>query len=116
MSEHTPTPWFESGRSDIRGADNHLVGMVNPVGSEPARSRSPIDRAFIVKAVNNHDALVKALAELEDACERVAANRTSKVYLAAIDAGQSTDDLAGLDNARHAARAILGAVGGSKQP
>lgn len=56
MSEHTPIPWVEVGSHDFRGANMALVGMVNPTVKQ-----GKVDRAFIVKACNAHDALVTAL-------------------------------------------------------
>ncbi len=51
--------------------------------------------------------LRKALEALEAACERVAAGRSSAVYVAMLDAGENTDLLTELDLARANARAAL---------
>jgi len=75
MSEHTPTPWFVSTKKFddwgwIRGADGAIACVARGGddkefdehrrdGTDPYAANA----AFIVKAVNNHDALVKALKE-----------------------------------------------------
>lgn len=64
MVEHTPTPW-------IIFTDNGEPYAIMPAGrggdictfrDQPSNA----DADFIVKAVNNHDALVKVLEEIED--------------------------------------------------
>lgn len=59
MTSHTPTPWTESNYSDIRGADNFLVGMTNPIGAFAELSKE--NRAFIIRACNSHDEALAAL-------------------------------------------------------
>jgi hypothetical protein len=70
MSEHTKTPWradqprtYAGVKWDciIRGAENSPVCIVTVAGFPANESKA--NAAFIVKAVNNHDALVKALKE-----------------------------------------------------
>jgi hypothetical protein len=58
MSAHTPTPWV--------AGDNELGvypiwAKCGPLDVQPAKAYGPDDAAFIVKAVNSHDHLVKAL-------------------------------------------------------
>jgi hypothetical protein len=62
MTEHTPTPWnigiSDNGRADWVFASGQAIAdceFINDKGVTEANA------AFIVKAVNNHDALVKAL-------------------------------------------------------
>ena len=72
VSEHTPTPWhFEelSQRPDGCGylrceTDNLEIAHHGDMGR--SREENLANAAFIVKAVNNHDALVKALTELSN--------------------------------------------------
>ncbi len=62
MTEHTPTPWkfvpwhIEEGPSAVRAPDGHLV----------CSTASDANAAFIVKAVNNHDAFVATLRDFID--------------------------------------------------
>jgi hypothetical protein len=59
VNNHTPLPWkyvpwhVEEGPSAVRAPDGHLV----------TTTASDEDAAFIVKAVNAHDALVALLRE-----------------------------------------------------
>jgi hypothetical protein len=64
MSEHTPTPWALMGRGDIigvcKGFPQKPVAKV--LGQETSKERAAnID--LIIKAVNSHEALVKALGD-----------------------------------------------------
>jgi len=66
MSEHSPLPWSadttEPGELWI--ADSRRLSPVCMItGSGNVTERDRADAAFIVKAVNNHDALVRALRE-----------------------------------------------------
>lgn len=71
MAEHTPTPWF-SDRKFVVGprpstddqSDGMLCGVADVYG-ENAKE----DAEFIVRAVNSHDALVKAMTELLEHAE-----------------------------------------------
>lgn len=56
MAEHTPTPWHIAGKATIKHGNDMWVGTLNQ------RHRAA-NAAFIVRAVNSHDALVKALQE-----------------------------------------------------
>jgi type IV secretory pathway VirB10-like protein len=82
MSEtqkHTPTPWRASKarKSSNFGAYVAFVQTVDPASVLAKVSGGPTDdrevaeanAAFIVRAVNAHDDLVKALGELADAIE-----------------------------------------------
>lgn len=92
MTEHTPTPWALMGRGDIigicKGFPQRPVAKV--LGQETSDERAAnID--LILKAVNNHDAFVKALEEIiriyahETGRERMAAaNKIAKGALAAV--------------------------------
>ena len=60
MADHTPTPWKVYDDSDplhiaIKGYYSSTGG------AHVADILSPANAAFIIKAVNSHDALVKAL-------------------------------------------------------
>lgn len=61
MAEHTPTPWK---------VEENCLGVYpisakhGPLAVQPAKAFGEGDAAFIVKAVNNHNALVFALTEL----------------------------------------------------
>ena len=58
MTDHTPTPWR---------VEENCLGVYpisakqGPITVQPAKAFAEDDAAFIVKAANNHDALVKAL-------------------------------------------------------
>lgn len=117
MAEHTPTPWktdAEVGHEAILGPDGLMVADCSIFHRKIKASRLPANAAFIVKAVNNHDALVKALRDLEEANDRLAALRTQEMYLAMLDAGQEFV-LADLQDARNAANRLLASVSGSSQ-
>jgi len=55
MIEHTPTPW-------VAGDSEHGIYPIwakcGPLDVQPATAHGSDDAAFIVKAVNSHDALV----------------------------------------------------------
>jgi hypothetical protein len=76
MTDHTPTPWISQPFCDdedhavfIIGAN--LGGLAATAPMFPSEidtvdsSRAQANAAFIVKAVNNHDALVEALEGLD---------------------------------------------------
>jgi hypothetical protein len=54
MSDHTKTPWHIAGKATIKMGQNDWIGTVN------WRNRDA-NAAFLVRAVNAHDALVAAL-------------------------------------------------------
>lgn len=56
---HTPTPWAVVKRREVNG----LTKVVSTVGGQfvVAFDVSPTDAAFIVKAVNSHEALLNRL-------------------------------------------------------
>ena len=64
MTEATKRPW---GYVHHKGLDKHLVGAVleNVATVEDRHGNAKENAEFIVKAVNNHDALVAAL----EACQ-----------------------------------------------
>jgi hypothetical protein len=86
MTDHTPTPWevAKYGKA-LYGAEGRIVLSVSATvtcgrvdddyyscrnaSAKPLLYLSPENAAFIVKAVNNHDALVKALQALIDILE-----------------------------------------------
>jgi hypothetical protein len=77
MNDHTPTPWFVSGvRFRMNGGEWHSINRYDEtlkrdeniacVGYDSRTGVGLPDAHFIVKAVNAHDVLVKALEEIED--------------------------------------------------
>jgi hypothetical protein len=77
MSEHTPTPWFVSGvRFRMNGSEWQSVNRYDEalkrdenvacVGYDPRNGAGAADAHFIVKAVNNHRALVDLVQTLID--------------------------------------------------
>jgi hypothetical protein len=76
MSEHTPTPWVSKQRdSEIVIYGPEKIQVVTTSwhtsirGSYPLKRESLANAAFIVKAVNSHDALRAALAQFVAACD-----------------------------------------------
>lgn len=67
-AEHTPTPWEQDGAyvvsrlTDIPHVD--IADCARPLTSSVALGKA--NAAFIVKAVNSHDALVAALTEARE--------------------------------------------------
>lgn len=72
MSEHTPTPWYffeldrrPDGCGYIRvETDNFEISHHGDMGR--SREENLANAAFIVKACNSHDALVKALEDIRE--------------------------------------------------
>jgi hypothetical protein len=75
---HTETPWFVSGvRFRMNGSEWHSINRYDEakkrdeniacVGYDPRTGLGHADAHFIVRAVNSHDALVKALETIRDA-------------------------------------------------
>ena len=58
-SLHTPTPWYESGTGNHQG----LI-IEERTGRNVSVTYDKADAAFIVRAVNSHDALMAALADI----------------------------------------------------
>ena len=91
MTEHTPTPWELIEATEHHGAYVvnswgrtvcDLYAMSNPMAESVRNGGTSFPVPFddmaanaelIVKAVNNHDALVKVL----EACERIVADRAA---------------------------------------
>ena len=81
MAEHTPTPWrYRPNHYDdwgwIKGPDGRLTATARSSGEydgdeHRAAGTDPYEAnaAFIVKCVNSHDALVKALENICGAAE-----------------------------------------------
>lgn len=67
MAEHTPTPWALLGRGDIigvcKGFPQKPVAKV--LGQETSAERAA-NIALIIKAVNNHEALLECVKDLID--------------------------------------------------
>lgn len=71
-TDHTQTPWEYREEGDanhyvILAAGKWLLTLLH--NGEAASLRQRANMAFIVRAVNAHDDLVKALKELADFCE-----------------------------------------------
>lgn len=64
MGDHTPAPWTASaanfGQYSVGPADN-VIAVTYSLGSNGRDASASANADFIVKAVNNHAALVKAL-------------------------------------------------------
>lgn len=77
MSEHTPTPWaVDPDHRPGMGWNAHVVEAADPNNRVCFMTSGPegkVNAAFIVKAANNHDALVKALT----AAVRIVADRAA---------------------------------------
>ena len=66
MAEHTPLPWSKNSKGEIGPrfkTDDQSDGMLDPIAATFGPNMEA-DAAFIVKAVNNHDELVRLLNEL----------------------------------------------------
>lgn len=64
MTEHTPTPWIFDGFNALQIFDGDLNLICYVVGGQGYRTNedtAKYNAAFIVRAVNAHDALVEAL-------------------------------------------------------
>ncbi len=64
MTEHSPLPWvFED--EYIRSHTGEIVADTYTMPTAEAGETMEANAAFIIKAVNNHDALVSAIREAE---------------------------------------------------
>jgi hypothetical protein len=69
---HTPTPWH-SGSTEttelVMGFRNDIECVIAELSGEIDIGQAEVeaDRDFILKAVNNHDALVKAIRDIKQA-------------------------------------------------
>ena len=66
LRTHTPTPWHYQEKSDaythiVRSGDRFILQL-----SQDTSGEAEATARFIVKAVNSHDALVKALQKIAD--------------------------------------------------
>lgn len=89
MSEHAPTPWRIAGKGTIRAGDG-WVGTVH-------WHKREANAAFIVKAVNAHEALVKALGTMLDeydrnVCEHEITHRGGHIWTICEGCGQKWAD------------------------
>lgn len=84
MTKNTPTPWMISAVND-----RAVVGFdENGTREVVAQCLSPADAAFVIRAANSHEALVKAL-------------RPLAAHADAVDAHFDADELAALDQETH---------------
>lgn len=105
MTKHTPTPW--QALPDENGNETYVVGPKDQAVADCMMGYGVTDdanAAFIVKAVNNHKALVKALEVL---LAEATSFSVSGVYFDEDCMGHKGPTLA---------RQALDAVGGSSQP
>lgn len=58
MGEHTPTPWWIGS---LAAGGVGIWADQGPITVQPAKAAGLDDAAFIVRAVNAHEALVEAL-------------------------------------------------------
>jgi hypothetical protein len=105
-AQHTPTPWSISDLKTIEGdsmvcaGEGHGYGLVASV-------TIPQDAAFIVRAVNAHDDLVKALEKAQRALAMIVAPE-------AIKATSAIHAFAQAFEAEVSARAALSKAGGGQ--
>lgn len=122
MTEHTPLPWRDPGEhaltgyGDINhvivGADGRDIGSLyancfasGHMEDLPTVEQASANAALIVKAVNNHDALVKALKDIFEVGDGWGRHSAAK------PAGTTGE---GHAKCRELARAALNAVGSPK--
>lgn len=117
MSEHLSFDWAID-----------IIGMCEPIrchqgGMWFGRNQNFADATFVdygaadafAVAAKALPDLVKALRNLEEANDKLAALRSQEMYVAMLDAGQEFA-LADLQDARNEAKRVLAAVGGSREP
>lgn len=63
-AKHTPTPWYTKQGAEIFSSTGARICVVSVRGESYEQDEATTE--FIVRAVNSHDALVKALRECED--------------------------------------------------
>jgi len=119
MSEHTPTPWrVEEGTDLIWGAcnpdDRTTYGMGYSIvqgksgawgARQPDMDEREANAAFIVKAVNNHDALVSVLEKIAGKREYEPADHEAAARYKREEGLWTTDE--------YLADSILASVGGA---
>jgi len=113
MAEHTPTPW-EIGTHNLRGILKDAAGIadgcdaymiaVTSAHSLLSPDEAAANAAFIVKAVNNHEALVAALTLAEDVLSRAPFSTTIWP--------NGMHPQAGIDRIREALASVVGGVSG----
>lgn len=90
MSDRTPTPW----RCAADGLGSYgIIANQGPVVVQPAKAFSEADAAFIVRAVNSHDGLVKALEMFVERVERHGNWDDGCFYYGATSASELQDPL-----------------------
>ena len=71
---HTPTPWEITHKFDSDGYpftiehEDLTIATIAPDGYDTTAGNAELNTAFIVKAVNNHKALVEALRKTMESC------------------------------------------------
>jgi len=69
-TKHTPAPWSIDQYRNILGADGHLLvvtGVATPIG--PRNQQSEANAAHIVRCVNSHEQMRRALEEVLAVCQ-----------------------------------------------
>ena len=79
VSEHTPTPWAVGARAFLRVETSDGKTVATTGSDSDLRDQWEANAAFIVKAVNAHDALVEALEDLLSDVERQMKNPSHHV-------------------------------------
>ncbi|MEY9676062.1 hypothetical protein ABIE93_005996 [Bradyrhizobium elkanii] len=116
MAEHTPTPWTVdkvhfSGECHLHGPNGEEFALlyVSDGADDPEPYPAEANAAFIVKAVNNHGALVKALTDLSNMYSHAWDSVDGNLLML----GPSIDRF---EKAHHAAQVALCAVTGAPLP
>ena len=99
LSGHTPTPWKIGSNDWLSHSccfDAAVVGYREGSCVSVVEAHSVADAAFIVRAVNSHEALVKALEFIRDGYDNQDVNHVDfrvKAYQVALDALTSSREV-----------------------
>ncbi len=88
MTGHTPTPWANCEGAIFRVIDSRGFTVATVASDSDLRDQWEANAAFIVKAVNCHDALVQFAEFIRDGYERTDINHVDfrvGAYKAALD-------------------------------
>ena len=82
-TQHTPTPWLvvpeKLGSYQIRTVDDDVtIAGTFGYGADDRKDQEAANAAFIVRAVNSHDALIEALSYLEKEMAELAARKNTR--------------------------------------
>lgn len=84
--KHSPTPW-KYGTTDLAAA--FIYDESGTIADIPARVVCRADAAFIVKAVNAHEELLKALKLAQECLRQVSAGGTSSITQTPVSIGDT---------------------------